>query len=214
MIWPGSGEMIFHLRLSFSIAQLVKCTFNLFYIIWPNLPYPLEYVKRNSFLQLVNMIVLLNWLLGLIAASLFVSSSSVFIIESYLYPNMKNLLQELILKFPVQCLKCRPVFRLCIPALQHDIVELQWTVRWLRESIVLTQHLDYLSTVILKHIQWSQQKTNWKSGVLNPQRYWYPRGQSKLTSSEKLWSPHSLPRLSRLNPATSTVYKTAIQEQG
>lgn len=134
----------YHLRLSCSVAQSMKCIY-IFFRIHGQLD-PITWVCQGKlFWQLINKVLFLDWLLNSLVTSLFnvhlqCSSYEVICICK------RKVCFKIVFKFPMQFLKCWPFLRLCVPTLPHDVVELWWTVRWLRESIVLTQHLDYLST--------------------------------------------------------------------
>lgn len=142
--FSGSEKMAGHLRLSCSVVQSIKCASNFFYNTWPN--WPFTWVCQDKLiLQLVNKVVFLDWLLNFISTSLF---DSLLYCSSYkaICIWIWRVCFKIVLEFPIQFLKRWPFLRLCIPALQHDVVEWQWTVRWLRESIIVKQPLDYLST--------------------------------------------------------------------
>lgn len=144
LILLGSEEIIDHLKLSCRVTQWIKCTYY-FFLMHGQID-PIAWICQDKLiLQLVDKVVFLDWLLNFITTSLF---DALFYCSSYevICIWIRRFCVKVVLKFPVQCLKCWPFLRFCIPALQHDVIEMQWTIRWLRESIVLTQHLDYLST--------------------------------------------------------------------
>lgn len=128
-------ENINHLIMSWNVAQSIQCTHNFLKIHGQIDPIICSWLKRLYF-----------WMDYWTSLYFINQCSSLLFILQVICIWIGRVCFKIVLKLPMQCLKCWPFLWLCIPALQHDVIELQWTIRWLRESIVLTQHLNYLST--------------------------------------------------------------------